>query len=95
MHGRPQPAPERLSRVLAARLAAMAACRQLPTDRACQGGHKASCISWHVRGRGSGAAEGTRWHAKRLLGMGWPQGAETVGQLGAGRVRTGVGELIC
>ena len=28
-------------------------------------------------------------------GMGWPQGAETVGQVGSGRVRTYVGEVAC
>ena len=94
MHGRPRASARKIrSRSLAARLAAIAACRQPPLDRACQGDHQASYISWHVRGRGSGAAEGARWHTERLSGMGWPQGAETVGQLGAGRVRTYVGDV--
>ena len=87
MHGRPQPAPERLSRLLAARLAAMAACRQLP---------RGSPSVMHQLARAGTriwSGRGARWHVERLSGMGWPQGAETVGQLGAGRVRTYVGEV--
>ena len=69
--------PAGRNRSRAARLAAVAACRQRPVEQACQGDQQASCISWHARGHGSGAGEGARWRAERLRGRRGHQGAET------------------
>ena len=59
IHGPPATTSIIMRKSLARRSARceIATCRQTPLDWACQGDHQASYISWHVRGRGSGASD--------------------------------------